>query len=133
MATKAAFNLLGGSVEWDADFTGSQPGVNSNIYSISPGFGSGDFNQGAYCDGQGSLQGHPWCLEVDWIESNGNCAGQTTLHSTFSGLCNTGGCMNQYAYNGQAAFHMKVSYPAFVRALSEACPSLISFRAFSTH
>jgi broad specificity polyphosphatase/5'/3'-nucleotidase SurE len=44
-ATKAAFNLLGGSVEFDLDVSGVHPGVNANIYTISPtGVGSGGFN-----------------------------------------------------------------------------------------
>ena len=43
-ATKAAFNLLGGSVEFDFDVSNVHPGVNSNIYTISPnGVGSGGF------------------------------------------------------------------------------------------
>jgi len=52
VATKAAYNLLGGSVEFDIDLSGTKVGVNGNIYTVSPsGIGSGGFNQGQYCDG----------------------------------------------------------------------------------
>merc|ERR1712194_170687 len=77
-ATKAAFNLLGGSVEFDIDFSGVQRGVNANIYTISPSIGGGGYQASNYCDDGGSK---PFCLEVDWIESNGACGGATTLHT----------------------------------------------------
>ena len=35
-ATKASFNLLGGSVEYDIDLSHANTGVNANIYTISP-------------------------------------------------------------------------------------------------
>jgi hypothetical protein len=70
-ATKASYNLLGGYVEYDIDFSGVRPGVNSNIYAITPsGISSSGFIQNNYCDSQ---TGPNWCLEVDWVESNGNC------------------------------------------------------------
>merc|ERR1712224_168469 len=78
-ATKSAYNLLGGFVEFDIDLSGVTPGVNANIYTISPGIGGGGYQQGNYCDG--AVNDKPWCLEVDWIESNGNCGGATTLHT----------------------------------------------------
>lgn len=109
-ATKAAFNLLGGSVEYDVDFSRTRPGVNANLYTISPVF-SGSFQQGAYCDGQKT--GDAFCVEIDWIETNGNCGGATTLH-TRPGPGNLGctawGCSNKFNYNGKTSFHMKVSY-----------------------
>jgi len=115
VSTKAAFNLLGGSVEYDIDFTGTNVGVNANLYTISPTFSGGSsssFNKNAdYCDGQGS--GSSWCVEIDWIETNGNCGGATTLH-TRSGTGNNGctawGCSYTAGYNGKTNFHMKVSY-----------------------
>lgn len=111
-ATKAAFNLLGGSVEYDIDLTGVPTGVNANIYTISPrGFNNNGFNISNYCDG--AATGSKWCVEVDWIESNGNCGGATTLH-TVEGPGNTGctawGCRENYHYNGRASFHMKVQF-----------------------
>jgi len=107
VATRAAFNLLGGSVEYDLDVTGVNIGVNANMYTISPTF-SGSFGQGAYCDGQ--KLGNLWCLEIDWIETNGGCGGATALH-TFSGTgsgCSNWGCAGQYAYNGRTSFHMRI-------------------------
>lgn len=84
-------------------------GVNCNIYSISPANlpGSG-FSQANYCDGQGGGTG--WCVEVDWIESNGNCGGQTTLHTrpgTGDNGCTGWGCEVEYQYGGTTSFHMK--------------------------
>jgi hypothetical protein len=72
-ATKAAFNLLGGYVEYDIDFSGVRTGVNANIYTISPAgvSSTNGFNQNNYCDG--AQTGSKWCIEVDWVESNGNC------------------------------------------------------------
>ena len=113
VATKASFNLLGGTVEYDVDFSQANAGVNGNIYTISPtGVGSGGFNINNYCDGA-KPAGNDWCVEVDWIESNGNCAGQTTLHDVpgpGSNGCTAWGCANSYHYNGQNSFHMKVTY-----------------------
>jgi len=109
-ATKASFNLLGGSVEYDIDFSSCHPGVNGNIYSISPHF-SGSFSQPAYCDG--AKTGADWCVEVDWIESNGHCGGQTTLHTREgpgSNGCTAWGCANSYRYNGRSSFHMTIKY-----------------------
>jgi len=113
VATKAAYNLLGGFVEFDIDFSGTHPGVNANIYTISPSFGGGGFNQGNYCDG--AKEGSDWCLEVDWIESNGNCGGATTLHAKpgpGNDGCSAWGCRASYHYNGKASFHMKIEYGA---------------------
>ncbi|OMJ65538.1 hypothetical protein SteCoe_38039 [Stentor coeruleus] len=113
VATKAAFNLLGGSVQWDVDFSQAIPGVNGNIYTICPtGVGSGGFTQSNYCDGA-QPAGSNWCVEVDWIESNGNCGGQTTLHDIpgpGSNGCTAWGCAASYYYNGQNSFHMSVTY-----------------------
>lgn len=36
VTTKAAFNMLGGWVEFDADFSEVPTGVNANLYSIFP-------------------------------------------------------------------------------------------------
>jgi hypothetical protein len=67
-ATKAAFNLLGGFVEFDVDFSSTHPGVNANIYTISPQLaGSSGFVQSDYCDGARPA-GPLYCTEADWIE-----------------------------------------------------------------
>jgi hypothetical protein len=110
-ATKSAYNLLGGFVEFDVDLSGVTPGVNANIYTISPSIGGGGYQGGNYCDG--AVNDKPWCLEVDWIESNGNCGGATTLHTKPGNGpdgCTAWGCRASYHYNGKASFHMRVEY-----------------------
>lgn len=80
-ATKASFNLLGGSVDFDLDLSNVHVGVNANIYTVSPTLAnpSSGFVKSDYCDG--AATGSKWCVEVDWIESNGDCGGATTLHT----------------------------------------------------
>ena len=85
MATKASFNLLGGFAEFDHDFSAVNDGVNDNIYSISSRLHGDVFSKGAdYCDGGGNTSKPAgkggYCLEVDWIESNGKCGGATAIH-----------------------------------------------------
>ena len=97
-------------VEYDIDFSGVPVGVNANIYSISPTNIGGGFAQSDYCDGAGSA---PWCVEVDWIESNGNCGGATTLHTkpgTGNDGCTAWGCRSNYHYGGKASFHMREEF-----------------------
>jgi len=112
-ATKASFNLLGGSVDFDLDLSNVHVGVNANIYTVSPTLAnpSSGFVKSDYCDG--AATGSKWCVEVDWIESNGDCGGATTLH-TVEGPGNNGcsawGCRNSYKFNGKAAFHMRIEY-----------------------
>ena len=114
-ATKAAFNLLGGSVEYDIDFTNVPVGVNANIYTISPSGVSGNgFNQNNYCDGA-KPAGNQWCVEVDWIETNGNCGGAITLHDIpgpGNDGCTAWGCRADHRYYGKTSFHMKITYGA---------------------
>ncbi len=118
VATKAAFNLLGGSVEYDFDTSKTNAGVNTNIYTISPaGIESttGFVKTKNYCDGAEKRTEADWCVEVDWLESNGSCGGQTALH-TIPGKGNHGctawGCHARYQYNGKQSFHMKITYEA---------------------
>jgi hypothetical protein len=110
VATKSTFNLVGGSVEFDIDFSSVRTGVNANIYTISPSIGSQGYVGSDYCDGAGQK---PWCVEVDWVESNGNCGGATTLHTKpgpGNDGCTAWGCRNSYHYNGHASFHMRIEY-----------------------
>lgn len=110
VASKSSFNLLGGYVEYDIDFSGVPRGVNANIYSISPENIGGGYVGDDYCDGADNTS--PWCVEVDWIESNGDCGGATTLH-TIPGPgngCTAWGCRTDYMYNGKSQFHMKVAF-----------------------
>lgn len=115
VATKSAFNLNGGYVEYDLDFTNVDNGVNANIYTISPEkFTLPYFNKTLdYCDG--AATGDDWCIEMDWIESNGHCAAATTIH-TIEGPGNDGctawGCRNEFHYDGKPSFHMRVEYDA---------------------
>jgi len=112
VATKAAYNLLGGAVEFDIDFSGVHTGVNANIYTVSPTIHGEYFNRSDYCDGAEKDQSK-WCLEVDWIESNGNCGGATTLHTVFGPgypKCTAWGCRSSYHYNGKSSFHMRVEH-----------------------
>jgi len=110
-ATKTAFNLNGGYVEYDMDVSSAHSGVIPNIYSVSPsGMGGGGFDNGKYCDGADNDK--PWCMEIDWIEANGQCGGATTLH-TVPGPgpdgCTSWGCRTSYHFGG-SKFHMKVEY-----------------------
>lgn len=94
------------------DVSQSQTGVIPNIYSFSPSnLGGGGFDTNdKYCDGADNE--HPWCMEMDWMESNGGCGGATTWH-TIPGPGNEGctsyGCRVTQHHNGPR-FHMKVSY-----------------------
>jgi hypothetical protein len=110
VATKAAFNLLGGSVEFDIDLSNTNVGVNANIYTISPTFSdpSSSFSQSDYCDGQKT--GNKWCAEIDWIESNGKCGGATTYHTHpgTGGGCSAWGCFGTFSYGSNTAFHVRV-------------------------
>lgn len=110
VATKSTFNLLGGSVEFDVDFSAVGKGVNANIYTVSPSIAASGYTPDKYCDGAGVK---PFCLEVDWIESNGACGAATTLHTIKgpgSNGCTSWGCRASYAYDGKTKFHMKIEH-----------------------
>jgi hypothetical protein len=115
VASKATFNLLGGYVEFDVDVSSVQTGVNANLYAIAPsGLGGAGFtdNDNQYCDG--AINDRPDCIELDWLESNGNCAGASTLHTVMGegdgAPCNSWGCRTHWPYNGETSFHMRVEY-----------------------
>lgn len=109
-ASKASFNLLGGYVEFDVDVSNTRSGVNANLYAIAPSTGGDGYQPGEYCDG--AENDSPWCIELDWLESNGHCAGASTIH-TIPGPGNNGctawGCRTHYNH-GSPSFHMKVQY-----------------------
>lgn len=111
-ATKSTFNLNGGYVEYDIDFSEVKTGVNANLYTVAPTVSGKFYNHTLdYCDGQGANQG--FCCEMDFIESNGNCGGATTWHAFPGGgsdRCTAWGCASDYMYNGKAKFHMKIQY-----------------------
>jgi len=112
-STKASFNLAGGFVEFDLDVSQAKMGVIPNVYSIFPeSVPSTGFKHGLhYCDAdEGSAT---WCVEHDWIESNGHCGGATALHSVPGiGLegCNSWGCLSTYKYEGGSKLHMRIDY-----------------------
>lgn len=114
VATKASFNLLDGYVEFDVDVSNVQVGVNANLYAIAPELGNDGFydNDKQYCDGAENDRTN--CIELDWLESNGNCAGATTLHTVMGGgegaPCNSWGCRQEWDYNGKTQFHIRVEY-----------------------
>jgi len=127
VATKASFNLLGGFAEFDHDFSAVNDGVNDNIYSISSRLHGDVFSKGAdYCDGGGNTSTPAgkggYCLEVDWIESNGKCGGATAIHdvpgrkasrkASRSPLgCNAAGCRKEYSFKA-STIHVGAEYDA---------------------
>lgn len=109
--SKAAFNILGGFIEFDLDTTGARVGLNNNVYTISPHLGPEGYQSiDQYCDG--AVQ-HPmkanrsandyWCLELDINEDNGNCGSQTAVHSVMGhvGGCDANGCCASTHWNSQ--------------------------------
>jgi hypothetical protein len=113
-ATRTSFNLLGGYVEFDVDVSNVDLAVNANLYAIAPVTGADGFQSSEYCDGAVHDDGKiPYCIELDFVESNGNCGAATTLH-TIPGPGNDGctawGCRTHFMYNGNARYHMRVEY-----------------------
>jgi len=82
-------------------------GVNANIYVVTPKFSGGSTSPFSptkdYCDG--AVGSTNWCVEVDFIESNGNCGGQSTLHTIPNQWC-----MIDYPYHGISSFAMNMSF-----------------------
>lgn len=114
VATKASFNLLEGYVQFDVDVSNVQVGVNANLYAIAPALGDEGFydNDNQYCDGAENNRDN--CIELDWLESNGNCGGATTLHTVMGegqgAPCNSWGCRQEWDYNGETHFTLKIEY-----------------------
>jgi len=112
VATKSSFNLLGGWVEYDIDFSQTKIGVNANVFTVSPQFKGSSFVLDDYCDAQKTGAG--WCLEVDWIETNGACGGSSTLHTVEGRVgpgCNANGCTVEYKYT-TPSFRLRHEYTA---------------------
>jgi len=112
-AMKSTFNLLGGSFEFDINVANVDTGVNANLYSIFPHISGSEFQRSLdYCDGA-EANDHPWCPELDVVESNGDCGGQTTFH-TVEGPgddgCTSWGCKSDFAYQGKTTFHMLMEF-----------------------
>merc|ERR1712178_190210 len=88
MGSKAAFNMLDGYIKFDIDLSKALSGVNQNLYVSS--LHKTNCGGGCYCDAPTG------CMELDFIEANGNCAYQSTWHTTNVGgqNCDHGGCQN---------------------------------------
>ena len=100
------FNLLGGYVEYDMDTSHAQPGVNSDFYTTSPSKSRFPL----YCDIRG-VHDSPRCMELDIVETNGNCVSRTTWHlwPNFDGGCDESGCWGeQWTVSGRR--HYKASF-----------------------
>lgn len=104
VSSKTSFNLLGGFIEFDMDTSGAHGGVNTNLYTTSPA--PGLFPN--YCDIQPNDS--PQCMEMDIIEMNGNCLGQSTWHTwpNKNGGCDENGCAGQTRVSGQ--FHIRTDF-----------------------
>jgi hypothetical protein len=109
-ATKAAFNLNGGYVEYDLDVSAAKIGVIPNVYTIFPSnMDSFDHNR-HYCDA--AENGKPWCPEIDWVESNGYCGGAAAIHTvpgSGPGSCNSWGCTADFKHSS-GKIHMRIDY-----------------------
>lgn len=95
VSSKTSFNLIGGSIEFDMDSTRVNAEVNANLYFVS--MEGANCGGDCYCDIQEN--GSPICMELDVIETNGNCAFASTWHTVGGfggGGCDAGGC----AYEG---------------------------------
>jgi hypothetical protein len=104
---KAAYNLLGGYVEFDMDTTNTTGQTNTNFYTTSPDAALFP----AYCDIQANKS--PQCMEMDIIEANGNCAMATTWHTDpdHNGGCDEGGCAG-HAQLPSGPFKVRAAFDA---------------------
>merc|ERR1711998_281716 len=82
-------------------------------YGIFPNVAGSNYAERDRC---GHGEGMPWCPEVDFIESNGDCGGATTLR-TYPAYNpdHLGASRTEYHYFdqhsiGSAAFHMRIDF-----------------------
>jgi len=110
--SKAAYDLLGGFIEFDLDTTNAHVGLNNNVYFISPHLGpEGYTSMDQYCDGAvqhgrraaNRSANDYWCMELDINEDNGNCGSQTAVHTVMGhpGGCDANGCTITTHWNQQ--------------------------------
>jgi len=110
VSSKTSFNLLGGFIEFDVDGTLIQPGVITTFYTTSPA----EENCGleCYCDG---FHDERRCLEMDIMETNGNCAMASTYHTHYTpGVtgnrdCDQWGCSSKLLLNA-TRFHIRADF-----------------------
>jgi len=93
------------------DNGGATPGMNNNFYTISPDHPYTSYND--YCDGQGPEASSPtgtYCMEMDIIEANGNCAAAATWHTwpNRDGDCDMSGCGATVNIGGK--IHVKAEF-----------------------
>jgi len=103
VSSKAAFNVLGGHIEFDIDLSAAHSNVNQNLYVVS--MRGENHGAGTYCDAPNG-----GCMELDFIEANGHCAYATTWHTTMVGgqSCNVGGC--QHVAAASNTMHVKATF-----------------------
>lgn len=106
-------NILGGYMEFDMDTSGAHTGVNNNFYVTSPD--PSYFSAKNDCDIQG--QNKPSCMEMDFVENNGNCIGQTTWHTwpNHNGGCDRGGCYAKKSRSGYTKFRAEFSSDGWMK------------------
>lgn len=103
---RTSWNLLGGYIEFDMDVCGAQPGISSSVYTISPDGGLREPSD--YCDKRVLMYS---CMELDMVESYGQCLGQTTWHVSFDD-CGPHGCRpyGRYRLDDGCKFHMRTEF-----------------------
>lgn len=108
-------NILGGYIEFDMDTSGAHTGVNNNFYVTSPD--PSYFAAKNDCDIQG--QNKPSCMEMDFVENNGNCIGQSTVHTwpNHGGGCDRGGCWAKKTRSGLTKFRAEFSTDGWMKVL----------------
>lgn len=117
IATRASFNTLGGSVEFDVDASLSKNGVNVNAYTITPsnisptGFSGnfGDPQPSMYCDSSGKAVDGVWCPGANYLTSNGGCGGEVNVNFNIEGEPGIIGWQGLY---DKPTFHMRMIYTA---------------------
>lgn len=118
VSTKTAWNLLGGSIEFEMDTSKTNAAVNTNVYTTSPKVENCGMD--CYCDIQDGSQPayfhrkpYASCMEMDIIEANGHCAMATTWHTTTGGGgCDRGGCQAESRLPSSGVVSVKVSFSA---------------------
>eukprot|EP01004_Peranema_trichophorum_P003138 NODE_2143_length_1672_cov_100.601033_g1832_i0.p1 GENE.NODE_2143_length_1672_cov_100.601033_g1832_i0~~NODE_2143_length_1672_cov_100.601033_g1832_i0.p1 ORF type:complete len:456 (-),score=103.54 NODE_2143_length_1672_cov_100.601033_g1832_i0:239-1606(-) len=128
VSSKTAWNLLGGYMEWDMDLSRVADEVNTNFYTSSPSRPNCGSN--CYCDIQaGSFVS---CMELDFLENNGKCVGNTALHMfptdgrAGNANCDRWGCNSVTAkYSNPANLHFRaeVGNDGYVKVFVNGAPN----------
>merc|ERR1711971_689402 len=119
----STFSLVGeygGYFEYDIDISAVSRGINAGLSGVFPNVSGSHYNHSVdYCDATGNPN-HPWCADLQFIESNGNCGGASSWHTvnshgkilTDENACNyrPHGCKTEYHYKDIDAFHMRIDF-----------------------